>query len=152
MTLRTPRRLPLLRPALHRRDDLRVGGAAAETSRQERWAVSALAQTSQLRLQEAFRNAGLPSPRIAFECRSPRLKLRTVASSDLLDWTSRRFIEQSEFASRVKILPVPELAWTRPIGLIHRQDKYLPPALARFIEILKARAAGVAGTAAGRRR
>jgi DNA-binding transcriptional LysR family regulator len=104
---------------------------------QERWAVSALTQTSQHRLHEAFREAGLAPPHIAFECRSPRLKLRTVACSDLLDWTSRRFIEQSALASAVKILPVKELAWIRPIGLIYRREAYLPPAIGRFIEILR---------------
>jgi DNA-binding transcriptional LysR family regulator len=107
---------------------------------QEKWAVSALAQTSQLRLHEAFRNAGLPPPRIGFECRSPRLKLRTTVCSDLLDWTSRRFAEESEFAPQVKILPVRELAWRRPIGLIYRQETYLPPSVRRFVEILKAQA------------
>jgi DNA-binding transcriptional LysR family regulator len=107
---------------------------------QEKWAVSALAQTSQLRLHEAFRSAGLPPPRIALECRSPRLKLQTVARSNLLDWTSRRFIEQSEFARDLKILPVSELAWRRPIGLIFRQETYLPPIIERFIDILKTRA------------
>jgi DNA-binding transcriptional LysR family regulator len=107
---------------------------------QEKWAVSALAQTSQLRLSEAFRSAGLPPPQIAFECRSPRLQLRTVACSDLLDWTSRRFVEQSELDSRVKILPVKQLAWLRPIGLIYRREPYLPPPVGRFIGILKDRA------------
>jgi len=107
---------------------------------QEKWAVSALTQTSQLRLHEAFRSASLPPPQIAFECRSPRLKLRTVVNSDLLDWTSRRFVEKSEFASTVTILPVKELEWVRPIGLIYRRETYLPPAIGRFIEILKAQA------------
>jgi DNA-binding transcriptional LysR family regulator len=79
-----------------------------------------------------------------FECRSPRLKLRTAACSDLLDWTSRRFAEESEFAPQVKILPVKELAWRRPIGLTYRHETYLPPAIRRFIEILKAQARNVA--------
>jgi DNA-binding transcriptional LysR family regulator len=107
---------------------------------QEMWAVSALTQTSQLRLQEAFRGVGLPPPQLAFECRSPRLKLQTVASSDLLDWTSRRFVEQSSWASAIRILPIKELVWVRPIGLIYRREAYLPPAVYRFIEIIKAKA------------
>jgi len=104
----------------------------------ERWAVSPLVQPSQHRLHEAFRDGGLPPPRIAIECRSPSLKLRSVASSDLVNWTSRRFVEQSDLASALRILPVNELAWRRPIGLIHRKESYLPPAIRRFIEILKA--------------
>jgi DNA-binding transcriptional LysR family regulator len=107
---------------------------------QERWAVSALSLGSQQKLNESFRDGGLPPPNIAFECRSAGLTLRTVASSDLLDWTSRRFVENSALASAVKILPVKELAWLRPVGLIHRRETYLPPAARRFIEIVKAEA------------
>jgi DNA-binding transcriptional LysR family regulator len=110
----------------------------------ERWTVSSLVQPSQHRLHEAFRNAGLPPPRIAIESRSPILRLRSVANSDLVDWTSRRFIEQSDLASALKILPVKELAWWRPIGLVYRQESYLPPAMGRFIEIVKASAKGIA--------
>jgi len=110
---------------------------------QEKWAVSALPQISQIRLHHAFHAAGLPPPRIALECRSPRLKLRAVACSDLLDWTSRHFAEESEFAPKLKFLPVKELAWRRPIGLIYRQESYLPPAIRRFIDILKAQVAAL---------
>src|SRR5262249_47138445 len=111
---------------------------------QERWAVSALTQASQHRLHEAFRDAGLPPPRIALECRSPNLYLRTVARSEILGWMQRRFVERSDLASALKALPVKELAWQRPIGLVYRQESYLPPAIGRFIEILKARAKHIA--------
>jgi hypothetical protein len=43
-------------------------------------------------------------------------ELRTVAASDLLNWTSRRFVEQSPLSSHVKILGVKELKLVRPIG------------------------------------
>ena len=118
---------------------------------QEKWAVSALAQSSQTRLHEAFRTAGLPPPRIALECRSPRLKLRAVARSDLLDWTSRHFAEESEFAPKLTFLPVKELAWRRAIGLIYREETYLPPTIRRFIGILKAQLAALGPPAVRRR-
>src|SRR5262249_11851570 len=75
----------------------------------ERWAVSALAQTSQQRLHEAFRDAALPPPSIAVECRSPSLYLQTVARSEILGWAQRRFVEESNLASALTILPVTEL-------------------------------------------
>jgi len=111
---------------------------------QERWAASALSQTSQHRLHEAFRDAGLPPPRIAVECRSHALNLRAIACSEILGWTVRRLVEQSGLASALKIVPVKELTWRRPIGLIYRQESYLPPAIGRFIEILKASAKEIA--------
>jgi DNA-binding transcriptional LysR family regulator len=63
-----------------------------------------------------------------------------VAASNLIDWTSRNFIEQSAVASRLAILPVKELAWVRPFGLIYRRETYQPPAIKRLIEILRASA------------
>jgi DNA-binding transcriptional LysR family regulator len=104
---------------------------------EERWAVSARVLTSQQRLNEAFRDAGLPPPYIAFECRSPGLRLRTVASTDLLDWTSRRYVEKSELSSQLAVVPAREFEWARPIGVIYRRETYLPPIIHRLIEILR---------------
>lgn len=104
----------------------------------ERWALSPLTLASPQRLHEKFRDAGLPPPQTAFEARSAALQLRTAAASDLLNWTSRRFVEQSTFAAKVGILPIEELKLIRPIGIVYRRETYLPPALTRFVAILKA--------------
>jgi DNA-binding transcriptional LysR family regulator len=40
-------------------------------------------------------------------------------------------------ASALKVLPVKELEWLRPVGVIYRRETYLPPAVRRFIEIIK---------------
>jgi DNA-binding transcriptional LysR family regulator len=106
----------------------------------ERWALTDPALALHRRLHEKFRDDGLGPPNIALEARSAALRLRTVASSHLLDWTSRKVVEQSALASEVKILPIEELTWRRPVGLIYRRENYLPPAVSRFIEILKASA------------
>ena len=79
----------------------------------------------------------LAPPKIAFECRSTRLRLETVAQSELVDWTSRLFVEQSSLAPAVTILPVKDLFWVRPIGLIYRQESYQAPAVKRLIEVLR---------------
>jgi DNA-binding transcriptional LysR family regulator len=71
------------------------------------------------------------------EARATALRLRTVASSNLVDWTSRKSIEQSAVVSSLAILPVKELAWVRPVGLIYRRETYQSPAIKRLIEILK---------------
>ena len=41
-------------------------------------------------------------------------------------------------------LPVNELAWLRPVGVIFRRETYLPPVGRRFIEIIKAMAKDMA--------
>jgi len=57
--------------------------------------------------------------------------------SDLLAFTSQTAVQQFAGAA-VKILRVEELAWRRSIGFIRRKETYLPPAVLRFIEILRA--------------
>jgi len=40
-------------------------------------------------------------------------------------------------ASALRVLNIKEMAWLRPIGVIRRQEGYLPPAVGRFIDIIK---------------
>src|SRR5262249_29822489 len=69
--------------------------------------------------------------------RSLWLRLEAVANSDLLLYTSGAV--GRKFGSRqiaLKALPVKELYWVRPVGMIHRRERYISPAVRRFIEIL----------------
>jgi DNA-binding transcriptional LysR family regulator len=118
----------------------RLAGKAKVTLRDlvdERWACSEPGLLPQQRLREVFRDAGLPPPCIALECRSTALRLRSVVNSDLLDLTSESVVRQLAGLA-VKVLPVKELTWRRSIGVIRRDETYLPPAARRFIEIVKA--------------
>jgi DNA-binding transcriptional LysR family regulator len=104
----------------------------------ERWALSEPGLPTQQRLHEMFYENGLEPPRTAFESRSLMLRLQTAAASDLLLYTSRTVAERypaGEIALRV--LPVKELRWLRPIGVIRRNEPYVSPATHRFIEILR---------------
>lgn len=107
---------------------------------QERWLSTDPALRGHRRLHEVFRDHGLPPPNIAMEARATALRLRMVATSNLVDWTSRIFVEHSAVVSSLAILPVRELVWARPVGLIYRQETYQPPAIKRLIEILRASA------------
>jgi DNA-binding transcriptional LysR family regulator len=104
---------------------------------QERWALAEPTLISQRWLLDKFREAGLPPPRIALESRSLPLKQQTVASSDLLTFTSRSVIRQCVSASAVTALPIRELTWPFPVSIIYRKETYLPPTVRRFIEIIK---------------
>jgi DNA-binding transcriptional LysR family regulator len=53
---------------------------------------------------------------------------------------SRGGIQEAASAFGLKILPVKELTWIRQVGIIYRRETYLPPALVRFIDIIKAAA------------
>jgi DNA-binding transcriptional LysR family regulator len=62
------------------------------------------------------------------------LRLEAVANSDLLTYTSRAVARR--FGAELQVLPVKELLWVRPVGVLHREEPYLSPAVRRFIEIL----------------
>jgi hypothetical protein len=47
-------------------------------------------------------------------------------------------LSSNPLAPNLKVLPVKELAWVRPVGLIYRREVYQPPAIKRLIEIIKA--------------
>jgi DNA-binding transcriptional LysR family regulator len=111
---------------------------------QERWTLSEHTLVSQQRLNRAFQDKGLPPPRVALETRSVRLRLLSLATSDLLDYTSKNVFQQAAERFGLKELPVKELQWTRPYGVIYRKDAYLSPAARRFIEILKGTAKEIA--------
>jgi DNA-binding transcriptional LysR family regulator len=103
----------------------------------ERWALSESGLPAQQRLHDVFRANGLEPPRVAFESRSIELRIEATARSDLLLYTSRARAGRSALRQIVlHPLPVKELCWLRPIGVIHRKEPYLPPAVRRLIEIL----------------
>ncbi len=107
---------------------------------QERWAVSDPTLGYRQWLDRKFHDNGMPPPQVAVETRSIRLRLQTLASSDLVDFTSRHVFRQAAQQFGLKELPVKELEWRRSIGVIYRKDAYLSPAAKRFIETLKATA------------
>jgi DNA-binding transcriptional LysR family regulator len=109
----------------------------AQIARQ-RWALSPVNLLPWHSFYRAFQDKGVPLPQATVETRSLRLRVQTVASSDLLGFLSRRVIRQAAPQFRLKELHVKEVKWRRPVGVIYRKDAYLSPAARRFIEILKA--------------
>ena len=104
---------------------------------EEHWAWADPSLGAQQRLREAFRDAGLPPPRVGLECRSTALRLRSVAQSDLLDFTSLSVIRQLG-SEDIVVLPVKELTWRRPVGLLRRKSTYVPRMVERLSGILRA--------------
>lgn len=104
----------------------------------ERWALSPVQKLSWHWFYRAFQDRGLPPPTVAVETRSLQLRINTVATSRLLGFNSRRTIRRADPRFRLKELPMRDVTWRRPIGVIYRDRGYLSPAARRFIEILKA--------------
>jgi DNA-binding transcriptional LysR family regulator len=103
---------------------------------EEHWAWADPSLGAQQKLRETFRDAGLPPPRVGLECRSTALRLRSVASSDLIDFTSAAVIRQLMGAD-IKVLPIPELTWRRSVGVLRRKEMHLPVAIQRLLDILR---------------
>jgi DNA-binding transcriptional LysR family regulator len=102
---------------------------------QERWASTPASALSWL--QGAFEESDLPPPRLTLVSDSVALRLRTVASSDLLGIAARRVVQAALPHLGLTILPVTDPKWNRPVAIAYRKDSYLSPAAKRFIEILK---------------
>jgi DNA-binding transcriptional LysR family regulator len=108
---------------------------------QERWAATAAsAILARQSLRRTFEESALPVPQIALMSDSGAMNAQLVASSHLLGVATRRTIEQSAGNLGLKIIPVSDVKWIRPVALMYRKDGYLSPVARRFIEILKAMA------------
>jgi DNA-binding transcriptional LysR family regulator len=121
-----------------------VGHSLAEKRRvtlaelaNERWALSESTMVAVQRVNETFRDSGLPLPQIALESRSSALRLRTVAASRLIGFGSAAAIEELGRHAAVKPLRVPELSRSRSIGVIRRKEAYLSPIAQRMLEALR---------------
>jgi DNA-binding transcriptional LysR family regulator len=104
----------------------------------EEWALSAPGVLNVQHVQRAFQERYLPPPRIAIEARSVPLRLQICAATSLLSFNTRRSLRQVAPRFPLKELPVDELKWRRPFGVIYRREAYLSPAARRLIEVLRA--------------
>jgi len=112
----------------------------------ERWAcTTASAYQAWQSLQRTFEEHGLPSPRFGLLSDSVMLRHRTVSATGLIGIGSRGMVEANADNLGLKIIPVKDVKWIRPVAVVYRKDGYLSPAARRFIEILKATAKKFAG-------
>lgn len=110
----------------------------------ERWALGEPGLPTQQILNEVLRDHGMEPPRAALQTRLLSMRLQAAVRSDLLIYTSKAIAEQF---GGLAVLPVAELRWVRSLGVLHRKEPYLSPALRRFIEILKTVTPGAAAHA-----
>jgi DNA-binding transcriptional LysR family regulator len=112
----------------------------------ERWAATAaagfLAWNS---LRQVFEERGLPAPEFAVVSDSMTLNGRMVASLGLLGHAPRRSLDPIARKLGLKELLLTDAKWVRTVAVIYREDGYLSPVAKRFVEILKAMAAEIAG-------
>ncbi len=100
----------------------------------ERWALGEPGLPTQQILNEVLRDHGMEPPRAALQTRLLSMRLQAAVSSDLLLYTSKAIAQQF---GGLAVLPIEELRWVRSLGVLHRKEPYLSPAIRRFIDILK---------------
>ena len=101
----------------------------------EGWVVSTANHRPKQILVRVFEEGGLPAPRFVVETRSVRMRLQMIAGSQLLGFGPKRIVQKAAAHFRLRVLPVKELTWPRPVGVMHRKDAYLSPAARRLIEL-----------------
>ena len=111
----------------------RTNVSLAELSN-ERWALGEPGLPTSQILHEVLRDHRMEPPRVALQTRQLSMRLRAAACSDLLAYGSKAVIEQH---GGLYVLPVEELRWARSVGVLHRKEPYLSPAIRRFIDILQ---------------
>lgn len=114
---------------------------------QERWAMSDINNPSWLRLNEVFAKASLPSPKIGLQAPYMALRQRLVSASDLLSHGSREIVRCGAAHFPIVALNVKNFSTRRKVGVLYRNEAYLPPVGLRFIEILKATAKKISNEA-----
>ena len=102
----------------------------------EQWTLSAPAVLNVQHVHRVFRANGLPPPRVAIEARPLRLRLQICASTQLLSFNARRALRLAR-GLHLKELAVEELRWPRAVGVIYRNESYLPPAARQLIRLLR---------------
>jgi len=111
---------------------------------QERWAMTeASAFYSNQSLRTVFADHGLPPPSIALLSTGGHLNRSTVASTNLLGFATKRAVQAFAPHLRLKIIPVKDVKWSRPVAVFYRKDAYLSPLARRFIEILRSTARNI---------
>jgi DNA-binding transcriptional LysR family regulator len=111
---------------------------------QEQWTLSGPESWPWRRLHQVLADHQLPPPKVAMMSNSVLLRLDTVASSDLLMLGANHSGRLTASHSRLVTLRVKELEQRSRMGVIYRDDAYLPPAARRLIEVLKATARVIA--------
>jgi DNA-binding transcriptional LysR family regulator len=114
----------------------------------ERWAATTASATiAPQSLRRTFEDRDLPMPQIALTSEGGEMNRRLIAASDLLGVAARPAVERNAERYGVKIIPVRDLSWIRPVYLVYRNDGYLSPVARRFIGILRTIAKGIGANA-----
>jgi DNA-binding transcriptional LysR family regulator len=104
------------------------------------WVMSADSVATRQWLDSVFAAHGAPLPRVQMQTNNISLMPRLIARTKLLSFISQRNLGVGRAGEPLVELRSKELEMRRALGLIHRRDRYLPPAAELLIEIMRSEA------------
>lgn len=103
-----------------------------------RWLMGRLAGPLRQRIEETFRDAGLPAPDVPIETTSLLFGLAALETSDLLSILPLSLVARNP---RLRILSPAEAAWTTPVVVLRRRRAVVPQSEQTLLAALERAAA-----------
>ncbi|WP_323131272.1 LysR substrate-binding domain-containing protein [Sinorhizobium medicae] len=88
-------------------------------------------------IDAAFASRDLSEPDVVIQTNNISLSPRLIAPTDLLTFISRRNLGRGRVGEPLVEISLPETTMHREVVAVHRNSSYMPPAVERFIAILK---------------
>jgi DNA-binding transcriptional LysR family regulator len=103
----------------------------------QKWVFADSDTWSHRRLRLYFEQAGLTVPRARIESRNPAMLKSIVMMSDHICMMSRLGVENDVSKGLLKSIDIDSPLALRPIGVVHRENEPLSPAMKSFVRIVE---------------
>jgi LysR family transcriptional regulator, regulator for genes of the gallate degradation pathway len=102
------------------------------------WLLSRRPDPFRYKLDELFLKAGVTPPEAIVECDSIHMMKNMLQKGEFLSLLSDVAVRREIDAGLLGIVRVPELTWTRDVGVVLRRGAPLAPAASKFLEAIRA--------------
>ncbi|WP_425928339.1 LysR family transcriptional regulator [Pseudomonas sp. NyZ201] len=103
-----------------------------------RWVLGGPTVSARRWIDNAFIAQQLPVPQVQVETNSISLLPRLIARTRLLSFVAREILEHGQGMSRLREVPLAQTTMQRSIGISLAAGRYVAPAAAALVELLKA--------------
>jgi DNA-binding transcriptional LysR family regulator len=100
------------------------------------WLMAGRGDSVRARLEHCFESRGLLAPQPTIEFDSVQLAKSLMRAHDFLAFVPSMFVHNDIAAGRLKKIPCSELAWDRPIGIIHHRHISMSPVARALVKQL----------------
>lgn len=104
---------------------------------EQKWVFADSETWSHRRLVLYFEQAGLALPRASIESRNPAILKSIIMASDHIGMIARLGVETEAARGELKLVELDSPLALRPIGLVHRDNEPMSPAIKSFVRIIE---------------